>query len=280
MYYIIHKNIFMRKNNIILSTGTVPWMGFKHVINFAKEIGFDGLEIVPTRTIINEKTDLINLEFIKGIHQNWRLDIGQDNKYGINIFTSLIFILIRLIFFPSVFKSRTYLQYLSKTINCPVTVHNISSQWTKGNNQKEFKGGVLYEIMNTSITPKTLREWLNHPNHYIVADTRDDQSLLWAKKYEYKDWKQLWTWIGIEKIKVIQLTLIGTSAIKKILTHKKTLAEEQLLWMNEQKWNGNVTVEVNPISILLSNKFRLKEGLRTITLFIRQTLMHAKKWSF
>lgn len=270
----------MYKNNILLSTGSVLWMAIKHVIPLAKEAGFDGIELVPTKIITNEKLNLSNLGFIKGIHHNWRLDIGKDNKYGINRLTSVIFILIRLIFFPSVDKSRTFLQYLSKTINCPVTVHNISSQWTRDNHQKEFKGGVLCEIMDTTITPKILKEWLNHPQHNIVVDTRDDQSLLWAKKYEFNDWKEFWKWIGLEKIKGIQLTLIGTSAIKKILSHQKTLAEEQLLWMYSQKWEGNLTVEANPISISLSNKFALKEGLMTISFFIRQTLIHGKKWSY
>lgn len=269
----------MYKNNILLSTGSVLWMDIKHVIPLAKEAGFDGIELVPTKIITNEKRNLSNLGFIKGIHHNWRLDIGQDNKYGINKLTSVIFILIRLIFFPSVYKSRTFLQYLSKTINCPVTVHHISSQWTRDNNQKEFKGGVLYEIMNTTITPKILKEWLSHPNHYIVVDTRDDQSLLWAKKYGFKKWKELWKWIGLRKIKGVQLTLIGTSALKQILYHRKSLPEEQFLWLNKKKWKGSVTVEINPLSLFMASKGRIKNGLGTLSSFVNHTLNDGKQWS-
>lgn len=270
----------MQKNKILLSTGTILWMAAKHVVSFAKKTGFDGIEILPTKIIVNEKLDPSNLAFIKGIHHNWRLDIGRDNKYGINTLTSLIFILLRLIFFPSISKSKTFLQCLSKGTNCPVTVHNISSEWTRGNNQKEFKGGVLYEILDTTVTPQSLRKWLSHTNHFIAVDTRDDQSSLWAKKYGFKDWKQFWIWIGLKKIKSIQLTLIGTSAIKKILRHQKTLAEEQLRWMNKQKWEGNVIAEINPISVLLCNRLKLKEGLSVISFFTRQTLIYGKKWSY
>ncbi|MEK7518142.1 MAG: hypothetical protein AAB583_06390 [Patescibacteria group bacterium] len=270
----------MYKNSILLSLGTILWTNVKQAISLAKETGFDGLEILPTRIILNEKLNASDLSFVKGIHHNWRLDIGQDKKYGINILTSLAFILIRLIFFPSVSKSRTFLLYLSKTINCPVTVHDISSRWTKDNSQKEFKGGIMCEILDTTLTPQTLKDWLNQASHFIVIDTRDDQSLLWAKKYGFNDWKEFWIWIGLKKIKSIQLTLIGTSGINKILKHQKTLAEEQLIWMNEQKWKGSITVEVNPISLLTSNKGRLKAGLKIISAFARQTLIHGKKWSY
>ena len=275
----------MKRSKIFLSSGIFPWFTLSKITNFAKENSFDGIELLPTRQIIKNfendyQTNPLVFKSIKGIHHNWRLDIGQDKKYGINMLNSLVFMLIRLTFFPSVSKSRTFLQYLSKTIDCPEKIHNISSKWTKDNNKKGFKGGVSCEIMDITITPQALKEWLTHANHFIVVDTRDDQSSLWAKKYGFKDWKQFWMWIGLQKIKSIQLTLIGTSTIKKILDHKKTLAEEQLIWMNKNKWEGNVTVEVNPISILLSNKFKLKEGLSEISFFTRQTLIHGKKWSY
>lgn len=269
----------MYKNNILLSTGSVLWMSLKHVIPLAIETGFNGIEVVPTKIIINEKINPSSLGFIKGIHHNWRLDIGQDSKYGINKFTSLVFILIRFIFFPSVFKSRTFLQRLSKNINCPVTVHNISSLWTRDNNQSEFEGGILYEIMNIEVTPKTLKKWLSHPNHHIVVDTRDDQSLIWAKKYGFNTWQEFWKWIGLKKIKNLQLTLIGIKGIINILRHEKSLAEEQLLWLNKRKWVGNITVEVNPLILFFLLKGDIKKGFKIISQFAKQTLIEGKKWS-
>lgn len=255
-------------------------MGVKQAIRFAKETGFDGLEIVPTRIIIDESLSTSDLRFVKGAHHNWRLDIGQDNKYGINILTGLVFIALRLILFPSISKSRTFLQYISDTTYCPVTVHDILRKWTKDNNQKEFKGGVQYEILNTSNSPRDLKQWLNDNNHFIAVDTRDDQSLLWAKRYGFKDWKEFWAWIGLKKIKSIQLTLIGLNGMKKILNHKKSLPEEQLLWLHNQKWEGNSTIEVNPISLYILNKGKFREGLKTISSFVHQALIHGKKWSY
>ncbi len=270
----------MQKSNIILSTGTLVWFGLKQIITLAKGTGYDGVEIVPTRRIVKETIGASDLKFMKSIHHNWRLDIGQDQKYGINKFTSLIFTILRLIFCPSLPQSKIFIQNLSTKLNCPVTVHEISPKWTKDNQSKEFLGGISYEIMDTSTTPDELRRWLRNSDHSIVVDSRDDQSLLWAKKYGFRDWKELWTWIGLKKIKGIQLTLIGLNGIKKILNHEETLPEQQLLWLYEKRWEGTVTVEVNPISLYISSQGRLRQGLKTILNFTRQTLVYGKKWSY
>lgn len=276
----------MKRNKILLSSGIFPWLTLSEITNIAYENSFDGIELVPTRQIIKSlKTSRTtvnssDLRSIKGLHQSWRLDIGQDKKYSINKFNSLIFIILRFILFPPIKESTELLQSLSKTLKCPATVHGLSDNWTKDNQGKEFLGGISYEIMDTSTDPDTLRDWLKNANHSIVVDSRDDQSLQWAKKYGFRDWKELWTWIGFKKIKGIQLTLIGLNGIRKILNHKKTLPEEQLLWLHEKRWEGNVTVEVNPISLFISNKGQLREGLKIISSFTRQTLIHGKNWSY
>lgn len=269
----------MYKNNILLSTGTVLWMTIKQAIPLAIETGFDGIEVVPTKIIINEKINPSNLGFIKGIHHNWRLDIGQDSKYGINKLTSLVFILIRFIFFPKIEESNRIIGSLSENLNLPVTVHNLSNKWTHDNQNKEFLGGILYEIMNTSTTPSELKTWMKKINHNIVIDSRDDQSLIWAKKNEFTTWQEFWKWIGIKKIKNLQLTLIGIKGIRNILRHEKSLAEEQLLWLNEQKWMGYVTVEINPLILLFLSKCDMKKGFKTIGQFVKQTLIDGKRWS-
>lgn len=282
----------MKRNEILLSGGSIPWQNLKNSLHYAKDIGYDGIEIVPLRNIVTEIKNIIDkydknnlpeyikkLNLIKGVHQNWRLDIGFDKSYGIKFPVTLFFTILRFIFFPKIEKSNESIKFLSKYLNLPVTVHHLSNGWTKDNNNEEFPGGIFYEMIGTSITPNKLRKWMVKKNHNIVVDLRDDQSLLWAKKYGLNDWQRLWTWIGIKKIKGIQLTLIGRKGINKILNRQKNLAEDQLLWLNKNKWEGNITVEVNPISLFLSNKFDVKGGLKKISQFIDATLRSGKKWS-
>ncbi len=269
----------MQKNNILLSLGIFPWMDVKTAIKTANQLGYDGLEILPTRKAVKEKLNNLNFKKIKSIHQSWRLDIGQDNQYGINKFMSLFFMVLRLAFFPDIYTSKKFIESVSRERGIPLTIHDISSKWTQDTSSKEFAGGLQYEILDNYYSSSQLKEWLKNKNHFIEADTRDDQSIIWAKKNGFKGWKEFWKWIGIEKIKGIQLSLIGTNGIKKIINRKKSLAEEQFLWLNEQKWKGDVTVEINPVSLFLSNNFDVKGGLKTIFKFVDKTLRAGKKWS-
>ncbi len=281
----------MSKNEIILSGGSIPWLGIKQALNYSIGTGYDGLELLPTRTIVKELENVIkkygkdkwanyfsNLNFIKGIHQNWRLDIGLDKEYKINFLWSLLFTVIRILLFPSIDKSKKIIEIVSKKLNLPVTVHEISNEWT--HNDNEFSGGIFYEIISAKKTnPAEIKKWLRKKQHKMVVDTRDDQSLLWAKNYGFKNWKVFWEWIGLQNIGGIQLTLIGTSGLKKILNHKISIAEEQFLWLHKQKWYGTVTVEVNPLMLFFVSKGRMKEGLRTIATFVRQTIGEGRNWS-
>lgn len=267
----------MKKNNILLSLGTFFWMDLKRVLNIVTETGYDGLEVLPTRKTVKEK--LINLNKIKSIHQSWRLDIGYDDNYRINKFMSFFFTILRFAFFPSVTSSRKFIENISYENNIPVTIHNISSKWTHDANGKEFAGGLQYEILDYSCTPSVLKKWLKNKKHFVEMDTRDDQSIMWAKKYGFKDWRDFWMWIGIEKIKGIQLSLIGTRGIKKIINRQKSLSEEQFLWLNKHKWKGTVTIEVNPVNLMFSNKLDVKGGLKTLCEFVQKTLINGEKWS-
>lgn len=280
----------MTRNEILLSGGSVPWLGLQQTIHLAKSTGFDGIELVPTRKITSElmlivKKDkniihsLPELKYVKGLHQSWRLDIGNDKKYGLPLLVIPLFLTIRLLFFPEIKYSRRCIGFLSKTLNIPVTVHGISRKWTLDEKNKEFAGEILYELIGDyAENPDKIKKWLKEKNHYVVVDTRDDQSLKWARKYGLNDWRTLWTWIGLEKIKSIQLTLIGPKGLSRILNKQYSLAEEQFLWLHAQDWKGSVTVEVNPLTLFLLYKGRLKKGLQEIALFIRKTLNEGKKW--
>lgn len=281
----------MNKNEIIFSGGSIPWIGIKQSLDYAKDAGYDGLEILPTRKVIKELENVIkvygedkwvnyfsNLNLIKGIHQNWRLDIGLDKEYKINFLWSLLYIIVRLLFFPKIDKSKKIIGIISEKLRLPVTVHEISNEWTHDDN--EFSGGIFYEIISAKRTnPVEIKKWLRKKQHKIVVDTRDDQSILWAKNYGFKNWKSFWEWIGLQNIGGIQLTLIGTNELKKILKHTLSTAEEQFLWLQKQKWHGKITVEINPLMLFFVNKGRMKQGLQTIATFVRQTLGDGKNWS-
>ncbi|OGH23375.1 MAG: hypothetical protein A2698_01940 [Candidatus Levybacteria bacterium RIFCSPHIGHO2_01_FULL_42_15] len=275
----------MQKNKILLSTGSILWMNVKDAIAFAHDTGFDGIELVPTKKVVtdflNQPLDSLSyITSIKSLHQNWRFDAGLDKEYGINLMPSLLALTIRLIFFPKVTISEKYLSNISKFLNIPVVVHSINQKWTRDKDGKEFAGGILYEIFNIKNQNKaTIKKWLYDKKHNVVVDTRDDQSLVWAKNQGFKDWTDFWNWIGLKKIGNVQLTLIGTKGIKKILNHKKSLAETQLLWLRKHKWKGSVTVEVNPLTLCVLNKGNLKTGLKTIASFVQQTLGERKNWS-
>lgn len=281
----------MRRNEIILSGGSVPWLGLKQTIHLAKNVGFDGIELVPTRKItsdivpiLKEKQNVIQslpeLKHVRGFHQSWRLDIGNDRRYGLPLLVISLFLTVRLLFFPNIKYSRKCIGFLSKVLNIPVTVHGISREWTLYEKNKEFEGGILYELIGDyAEDPDKIKKWLKEKNHYIVIDTRDDQSLAWAKKHGFNDWRVLWTWIGFEKIKSIQLTLIGPKGLKRILNRQYSLAEEQFLWLHAQNWKGTVTVEVNPIILFLLYKGNMQKGLREIASFVNRTLNEGRNWS-
>lgn len=281
----------MSKNEIILSGGSIPWLGIKQSLDYAIDAGYDGLEILPTRKVIKELESVIkiygedqwanyfsNLNLIKGIHQNWRLDIGLDKEYKINPLWSLFFIVIRILLFPSIDKSKKIIEIVSKKLNLPVTVHEISNEWTHDDN--EFSGGIFFEIISVKKrSPEEIKKWLTKKQHKIVVDTRDDQSLLWAKHYGFQNWKSFWEWIGLQNIGGIQLTLIGANGLKKILNDTVSTTEEQFLWLHKQKWQGIVTVEVNPLILFIATRGKVKQGLRTIADFVRQTIGNGNNWS-
>lgn len=282
----------MKKNEILLSQGSILWLGLKKSIQYTEDIGFDGLEILPTRIVIKEINDLINrygkkwhsnlykLYKIKSIHQNWRLDNGLDNDYGISLMPSLLSFIIRFIFFPKANTSRRFVGNISKLLNIPVVIHSTNDEWTRDNYGKEFSGGILYEIFNTKkVTKEILKNWLTKNKYNVVIDTRDDQSLSWAKNHGFANYKDFWNWIGLKKIKSLQLTLIGMEGIRKILLHQNSLAEKQLLWLHRQSWHGSLVIEVNPVILYFLNKRDLKKGLAIILTFAKQTLEEGKKWS-
>jgi hypothetical protein len=269
----------MSKNKILLSTGSILWMGIKQATNFAKQAGYDGIEVVPTNKLINENIENYDWSFIDGLHHNWRMDIGQDNKYAIDKFTSLLFTLLRLIFFPKINSSKIFIQHISTKYKLPVTIHNITPEWTKDNENVEFKGGINLEIIGTSIPLEELKKWLKDNHHNISIDSRDDQSLIWAKKYGFNSWQYFWKWLRLEKIKNYQLTFIGNRTLRQIMKHEISLPEEQLLWFYENNWKGNIIVEVNPLMLFFLCKGNIKNGFKIISKFVRQTLVEGKKWS-
>lgn len=274
----------MDKTEIILSSGSIPWLGVKQALDYSRDAGYDGLEILPTRIVVNEidiaiklygedkwSNSFSNISFIKSIHQSWRLDIGLDKEYKINFIWSLFFIIIRILLFPHSDKSKRIIGIMSNKLNVPVVVHDISKEWV--HNDIEFSGGILYEIIGTKIrSQKEIKKWLTEKQHKVVVDTRDDQSLLWANENKFKDWKSFWKWIGIQNIGGVQVTLIGSRGLEKILTGEQSIIEEQLLWLNKQKWKGTITVEVNPLMLFIANKGKFKQGLRKIVGYVRQSI--------
>lgn len=270
----------MKKNRILLSSGSFPWMGLAEITSLARITGYDGIELVPTKEILREinNLDIRHLRSIKSIHQNWRLDIGFDNTYGIKFLPGAFFTILRYLFFSTINVTSKAVYSLSKKLRLPVTVHGLSDRWTECD-RKEYPGGISYEIIGTIVNRKELKSWLGDEKHTITADSRDDQSLVWAKKYGHNTWKTFWKWLGIKKIKGYQLTLIGIGGLKKIMSHEKSLPEEQLLWFYKNKWTGYVTVEVNPLTLFFLFKGDMKKGLATINQFVKQTLIKGKKWS-
>lgn len=282
----------MKKNGILLSLGSIPWYGLKRSIQYVENIGYDGLELIPSRIVTSEIKSAIkihgrkkwtrhisNIKLIKSIHQNWRIDIGLDKTYRIGLPISIFFIFLRLILFPKIKESNKIIKLLSEDLNIPLTVHDLSSKWLKNNQNEELSEEILYEIMALPITKEQLKNWMEKNYHNIVVDSRDDQSLLWAKKNGFNTWQEFWKWIGLKKIKNLQLTFIGVKGLRKIIRREKSLAEEQLLWLYEHAWIGNVTVEVNPLMLIFLYKADMKKGFMEIARFIRQTLIQGKKWS-
>lgn len=281
--------IMKKSNDVLLSGGTVPWMGIKEATSLAKKTGFTGIEVLPVRKVVREvnneprddfreKTGRIEqLRSVKSLHHSWRLDEQRIPKLNLE---TILFGIARPLFFPKIDKSERVLSFLSRTLNIPVVIHDFSPNWTRDDKGKEFDGGLLMEIPgNNAPAPAVIQKWMKNNNHNFVVDTRDDQSLEWAKKYGFSCWEELWIWIGLRKIKNVQLTLIGWRGIYRILSHKPTLAEEQFIWLNSHVWKGSVTVEANPIMLFLLNKGRLKGALKKVSRFVRTTLVNGKKWS-
>jgi len=273
----------MDKSTILLSAGVVPWLNLTQSLNFVKKIGFDGLEFLPARRSVAEieksikiygknnwTKHIVNIKLIKSMHQSWRLDSESGIFFGA----------LRLAFFPSVSASTETLRIVSSALSCPLTVHDLSPLWVCDTSNKALSKEIFYEIFGVdSRSPKEIKEWLKNKKHKIVVDTRDDQSLLWAKKHGFYDWRDFWNWVGIENIGNVQVTLIGIDGMKKILNHSLTLAEEQLLWLHKKRWIGSVTVEANPLMLILLKRGDMKKGLRDIAYFVRTTLENGQKWS-
>jgi len=268
-------------SKILLSTGIFPWMTYSKIIRIAASFGLDGVELVPTRAVMDEfsKQKITHL-MIKGLHQSWRLDIGHDKSYGISKKTSVFYTVLRLLFFPTAARSTSFLASVSKLLSLPVTVHDITAFWTKDKDGIEFAGGLLYEIFGPKAhKPAVLKSWLKNKHHGVIFDTRDDQSLLYAKHHGFSNWRVFWEWVGLENVKNIQVTLIGRQGIRNILSHQKTLIEEQLLWLHLQKWKGTVTLEINPFSVLIESRGKMKQPMRKIVEFVRTTIDEGKTWS-
>jgi hypothetical protein len=273
----------MKYKEILLSSGSLPWMNIIQIVNFANETNYTGIELLPTRIIpfglkiINQQNSFKSK--IKSIHQNWRLDTGHDKSYGIKFPMNIFFVLLRFIFFPKINRSTEDIKLLSDKLCIPVTVHDLSDKWTKDNDDKDFSGGISYEIIGSAVNPEKLKQWMKNSRHNVVIDSRDDQSLLWAEKYGFDSWQKFWRWLGIDKIESYQLTFIGYNGLQKIFRHHKSLPEEQLLWLKKNNWNGKVVVEINPLMILILCKGDLKRGFKTINQFVRQTLIENRRWS-
>lgn len=273
----------MNKSRIIISSGCLPFLKIESFIRLANQTGYDGIEYLPTRLSISEIKNAIALKKIflkniKCIHQNWRLDLGKDKTYDIKFPTNIFFTLLRFFFYPNVEETNNIISSLSNNLHLSVTVHDLSSEWTKNNNQ-EYLGGISYEMIRSAINLKRLKIWMNNPKHNFVIDSRDDQSTLWAKRQGFKTWKIFWRWITLDKIKSYQLTFIGFNGLKKILKHEPSLPEKQLLWLHKNNWNGEVVAEVNPLVVLFLCRGNFKNGLEIINQFARQTLIEGKKWS-
>lgn len=263
------------QNKIYLSSGSFPWLGITEVAKIAKTCGFNGIELLPTRAMNNTV-----VQNTKTAHQSWRLDIGHDTSYGIPFITSILYTLIRYTFFPDIKTSQKLLTDLSRTYHIPITVHHLSKKWTHGSDNKEFSGGLHLEILDDkSITKKKLKTWLQNSKHGIVADTRDDQSLRWARYNRFLNFKDFWTWIGLKKIKAVQLSLIGKNGMRNILSHKETLAEKELLWLHTKKWHGPIVVEINPLFLFFYSRGNSIRSLRIIVSFIKTSLHIGRRWS-
>lgn len=271
----------MNNHEVLLSTGTTPWLGLEGASNYAKEIKYDGLEVLPLRQIVREIKRSVRapgMEDIKGVHRSWVLDNALERKHGLEPRTYDK--VLRLLLFPSINDSREMVAVVSKARRAPVVVHDIAPEWTQDTQEQEFAGGVALEISSHQTrSPEEIKKWLEEGKHNIVADTRDDQSIVWAGRYGLRDWQDFWHWLGLEKIKSVQLTLIGKKGMNDIFNHQETLAEQQFLWLNKQGWNGPVTVEVNPLTLFLGTRGKIGKGLQEIGYFVRTTLDKGKPWS-
>ncbi len=270
----------MAANELLLSSGSFPWFSLSQIISLAKTAGFDGIELVPSSSVINDvrianKKDLL---FIKALHHSWRKDIGEDQHYGIAFTQSLFFFALRSLFFPNNKTTNKAIRLIESRHHIPLTVHSTTDKWICDEASEPLAKQYYLEILNMDITPKNIERWIA-AGQKIAVDTRDDQSLAWGEKYGFSNWQDLWEWIDTENIGNLQVTLIGNRGISHILSHKPTLSEEQFLFLHERKWKGSVTLEINPLMLFLHTKGDVKKGLREINHFMRKTLEKGTPWS-
>lgn len=272
----------MNKHEVLLSTGTVPFLGLERGSNYAQKIEYDGLEVLPLRHVVREIKRSIRtpgVESVKSIHRSWVLDSNLEREHGLEPRT--YHKVLRLILFPSTNESREMVGLLSKVCEAPVVIHDISPKWTRDAQGQEFTGGLLLELSSHQTRSlEEIKTWLEEINHNMVVDTRDDQSVFWATKQGFENWQKYWPWLGLEKIRSVQLTLMGKRGMNEIFNHRETLAEQQLLWLNKQGWNGPVTIEVNPLTLFIGTRGKIGKGLQEIGFFVRKTLDEGKFWSY
>lgn len=266
----------MQTHAIYLSLGVIPWLNIEDAVKLAQTCGFAGIEVLPTRKVVKKLTSIT----ITTIHQSWRLDIGHDHAYGIRGISSAWYTFLRYLFFPKVEVSKKSLTDLSNKYHIPITVHDLSDEWILDSDGKEFLGGINLEILDDKkITKINLKNWLKNKKHMVVVDSRDDQSFRWATHNGFQRFTDFWTWIGLNKIHSIQLTLIGKKGIKNIFDHKISLAEKELFWLHQKKWKGSVIIEVNPLMLFIVSNGNIKNGLQTIALFVNSVLNNGEQWS-
>lgn len=142
----------MLKHAICLSGGAIPWLGIRNIIKFAKECGFDGIELLPTRIVTKEFSNNCNLPIkdvsnIKSLHQNWRLDIGRDKKYRINFMASIFYTVLRYIFFPKPKDSQKILTLIANKLRVTTTIHEISDEWINNNEKKSIREELILKLL-------------------------------------------------------------------------------------------------------------------------------------
>ncbi|MBN1263784.1 MAG: hypothetical protein JW991_05545 [Candidatus Pacebacteria bacterium] len=278
-------------HEIRLSTGSFPGGNLEQAAAYIKKIDYDGLELVPLKPITRQIKEAIaahgqdwadylpGLERVRSVHHSWKLDNDLERSHGVK--PSPLNHILRMILFPPIHDSSEAVAAIAQARHVPVIIHDISSQWTQDIGGQEFTGGLGLEISShLTRSVDEVQAWLERKQHHLVADTRDDQAIVWAQKKScVADWQKLWNFFGLEKIRNIQLTLIGKQGMRKILAGQETLAEKQFLWLHHQNWQGSITVEVNPLTLYTTTRGYLASGLNIFSQFIHTTLDQGQNWS-